>query len=69
VTVTSIGSTTIRAKAIQASKREPWQYGISHLMWLVLGAAVILGFGTIIFQVLRPLTRKELETLVNELNG
>ena len=37
---------------LSARKREPWQYGISHLMWLVLGAAVILGFGMIMFQVL-----------------
>jgi hypothetical protein len=34
-----------------ARKRGPWQYGISHLMWLVLGAAVLLAFGTIVLQV------------------
>lgn len=37
---------------LSGRKREPWQYGISHLMWLVLVAAAILGFGMIMFQVL-----------------
>jgi hypothetical protein len=37
---------------VSSRTRERWQYGISHLMWLVLGAAVLLGCGAVVIQVL-----------------